>query len=153
MEATLPDGRVRPWEAEFIELWRADIPLEAIADAQQIQLGTVKSRAHLLQQEGKIIPRRPGRRRRARPEDAPAPATPAPRVSPAPTAPPAPHVAPAPPAPERKDIQQWTVRLSKALIEHIKRVAYERRVNPSELVERWLWEKAREKPGETVDRA
>jgi hypothetical protein len=36
---------------------------------------------------------------------------------------------------ERKDIQPWTVRLSKALIEHLKVVAYERRMPPSQLVE------------------
>jgi hypothetical protein len=47
----------------------------------------------------------------------------------------APHTAPAPPAAERKDIQQWTVRLSKALIEHLKAVAYERRIPQSQLVE------------------
>jgi hypothetical protein len=58
------------------------------------------------------------------------PATPAP-----PTAP----VDPAPPAAERKDIQQWTVRLSKALIEHLKAVAYERRIPPSQLVEELVW--------------
>jgi hypothetical protein len=43
------------------------------------------------------------------------------------------------PAPERKDIQQWTVRLSKALVEHLKAEAYERRLNPSALVEELLW--------------
>jgi hypothetical protein len=64
------------------------------------------------------------------------------RVPPALPVPPATPTAPAPPAVERKDIQQWTVRLSKALIEHIKAVAYERRLNPSELVEAWLWKQA-----------
>jgi hypothetical protein len=39
-----------------------------------------------------------------------------------------------PPAVERRDIQQWTVRLSKALIAHLKAVAYERRIPPSPLV-------------------
>jgi hypothetical protein len=56
---------------------------------------------------------------------------------------PAPHAAPATPvspAAERKEIQQWTVRLSKALIEHIKVVAYERRIPPSQLLEDWLWQ-------------
>jgi len=57
---------------------------------------------------------------------------------------------PAPPAAERKDIQQWTVRLSKALIEHIKAVAYEQRLNPSEVVEQWLWEKAHEQSSKEV---
>jgi len=54
----------------------------------------------------------------------------------------------APPAPTRQNVQQWTLRLSKALIEHVKRVAHERRLNPSELVEEWLWQKAHEKPHE-----
>jgi hypothetical protein len=48
---------------------------------------------------------------------------------------PAPPAAPATPAVDRKDIQQWTVRLSKALIERLKAVAYERRIPPSQLVE------------------
>jgi hypothetical protein len=52
---------------------------------------------------------------------------------------PAPPATPAPPAAERKDIQQWTVRLSKALIEHLKAVAYERRIPPSQLVEELVW--------------
>jgi hypothetical protein len=54
------------------------------------------------------------------------------RVPPALPAPPAP---PAPPAAERQAIQQWTVRLSKALIDHLKAVAYERRMPPSQLLE------------------
>jgi hypothetical protein len=66
------------------------------------------------------------------------------RVAPAPPAEPATTAIPAPPAAERKEIQQWTVRLSKALIDHIKAVTYERRLNPSEVVEVWLWEKAHE---------
>ena len=55
---------------------------------------------------------------------------------------PASPTTPAPPAGERKDIQQWTVRLSKALIAHLKDVAYERRIPPSQLVEEWLWQQA-----------
>jgi hypothetical protein len=43
---------------------------------------------------------------------------------------PAPPASPAPPAAEWKEIQQWTVRLSKALIAHLKAVAYERRIPP-----------------------
>jgi hypothetical protein len=46
---------------------------------------------------------------------------------------------PATPAVERKDIQQWTVRLSKAMIEHLKAVGYEQRIPPSQLVEELLW--------------
>jgi hypothetical protein len=61
------------------------------------------------------------------------------RVPPALPAPPAPPATPAPPTAERKDIQQWTVRLSKALIEHLKAVAYERRMPPSQLVEELVW--------------
>jgi hypothetical protein len=52
---------------------------------------------------------------------------------------PAPPATPAPPVAERRDIQQWTVRLSKALIEHLKAVAYERRIPPSQLVEELAW--------------
>jgi hypothetical protein len=62
------------------------------------------------------------------------------RVPPALPAPPAPPAAPVPPAAERKDIQQWTVRLSKALIDHLKAVAYERRIPPSQLVEELVWQ-------------
>jgi hypothetical protein len=64
------------------------------------------------------------------------------RVPPALPAPPVTHATPAPPAAERKDIQQWTVRLSKALIAHVKAVAYERRIPPSQLLEDWLWQQA-----------
>jgi DNA-binding transcriptional MocR family regulator len=53
---------------------------------------------------------------------------------------PAPPATPAPPTAERKEIQQWTVRLSKALIDHLKVVAYERRIPPSQLVEEYLWQ-------------
>jgi hypothetical protein len=53
--------------------------------------------------------------------------------------PPALPAPPATPATERKDIQQWTVRLSKALIDHLKAVAYERRIPPSQLVEELVW--------------
>jgi hypothetical protein len=53
--------------------------------------------------------------------------------------PPALPAPPAPPAAARQDIQQWTVRLSKALIEHIKAVAYARRLPPSQLLEALVW--------------
>jgi hypothetical protein len=46
----------------------------------------------------------------------------------------------APPAPERKEIQQWTVRLSKALIDHLKAVAYERGIHPRQLLEELAWQ-------------
>ena len=52
---------------------------------------------------------------------------------------PATTATPSPPAVERKEIQQWTVRLSKALIQHLKAVAYERRMAPSQLVEELVW--------------
>jgi hypothetical protein len=54
--------------------------------------------------------------------------------------PPALPAPPAPPAAERKEIQQWTVRLSKALIERLKAVAYERRIHPSQLLEELAWQ-------------
>jgi hypothetical protein len=59
-----------------------------------------------------------------------------PRVPPAPPAMPVP---PAPPAAERSHVRQWTLRLSNSLIEHMKAVAYERRIPPSQLVEELLW--------------
>jgi hypothetical protein len=64
------------------------------------------------------------------------PALPAPTAT---TAAPTANVPPAPPAAERKDVQQWTIRLSKALIDHIKAVAYERRMPPSQLIEELVW--------------
>ena len=96
-------------EARFIALWNAGTETAAIAQALGIPVGTVSSRAHVLQLQGKIQPRPRGgpharRVAQARQEHPPAP--------------PAPQVPPATPAAERKDIQQWTVRLSKALIEH-----------------------------------
>jgi hypothetical protein len=60
-------------------------------------------------------------------------------VQPVIPAPPVVPVVPAPPASERKDVQQWTVRLSKALIDHLKAVAYERRIAPSQLLEELVW--------------
>jgi hypothetical protein len=57
----------------------------------------------------------------------------------APPALPASPATPAPSAAERKDIQQWTVRLSKVLIEHLKAISYEQRLAPSQLVEALLW--------------
>jgi hypothetical protein len=179
MEVPLPDA-VRPWEAEFIDMWQANVPLDAIAEAHHIRLGTAKSRAHTLQKEGKITPRARGRHMLSRQERPPVPAPPAPQVAPATPAPPAltfvavpeiqeilsvlkdlqarvvsleqvrvtpaapaPPIAPAPPAtpaPERRDIVQWTVRLSRALIEDLKALAYERRRHPSEIVEQLLKE-------------
>jgi hypothetical protein len=59
--------------------------------------------------------------------------------------PPTPPVGPVPPAAERKDIQQWTIRLSKSLIDYLKDLAYERRIPPSQLIEEWLREKVQEK--------
>jgi hypothetical protein len=71
---------------------------------------------------------------RGRPDDL-ATRAPAPRS----TGQPAPPATPALPTAERKEIQQWTVRLSKALIEHIKAVAYERRIPPSQHLVEWCW--------------
>ena len=72
-----------------------------------------------------------------------APAPPALTVPPAAHGPPAATAVAAPPTPpaaERKDVQQWTIRVSKAWIDYVKRVAYERRLNPSEVVEECLWQ-------------
>jgi predicted DNA binding CopG/RHH family protein len=46
---------------------------------------------------------------------------------------------PTAPAAARKDVQQWTIRLSKALIDHLKAIAYERRIPPSQLIEELVW--------------
>jgi DNA-binding transcriptional MocR family regulator len=120
-------------EATFITLWEQGASYRELAAALGCPLGTVGSRAQALVRQGRITPRPrggayPSRRAQARQEDPPAT--------------PAPPTAPATPAAERKDIQQWTVRLSKALIEHVKAVAYERRISPSQLLEDWLWQQA-----------
>jgi hypothetical protein len=47
----------RAWEPEFIRLWEAGAPQAAIAAALGVPLGTVKTRAHTLQQQGTIQPR------------------------------------------------------------------------------------------------
>jgi cell division septation protein DedD len=148
---------MRDWEATLIDLWQQSLEIAAIAQRLGVPYGTIQSRAHRLQREGKIQPRGrggayPRRRALARQAETPAPpvpptapaapALPAPPVTPATPTTHAPPVVPAPPAPERKEIQQWTIRLSKALIEHLKAVAYERRMHPSELVEDWLWQQA-----------
>jgi hypothetical protein len=44
----------RAWEPEFIRLWERGATQAAIAEALGIPVGTVKSRAHTLQQQGKI---------------------------------------------------------------------------------------------------
>jgi hypothetical protein len=44
-------------EARFIELWNAGTETAAIAQALGIPVGTVSSRAHVLQLQGKIQPR------------------------------------------------------------------------------------------------
>jgi hypothetical protein len=75
------------------------------------------------------------------------PALPAPPATPAAPVPPVPPTTPAAPAAERKDVQQWTIRLSKALIDHIKAVAYERRMPPSQLLEEWCWRQAHDEEG------
>jgi hypothetical protein len=45
---------VRPWEAAFIRLWERGATHTAIAQALGCPVGTVKSRSHTLQQQGKI---------------------------------------------------------------------------------------------------
>jgi DNA-binding IclR family transcriptional regulator len=47
----------RAWEADFIRLWEAGASQAEMAQALGIPLGTVKSRAHTLQQQGRIQPR------------------------------------------------------------------------------------------------
>jgi DNA-binding transcriptional MocR family regulator len=137
----------RSWEAEFMELWRAGVETAAIAQALGIPRGTVASRAHALRRQGKIQARPKGGsypRQQAQGRQAGTPAPPAPQVPPATPAAPAP---PAPPAADRKEVQQWTMRLSKALIEHLKAVAYARRIPPSQLLEEWCWRQAHDDKG------
>jgi transposase len=117
-------------EAHFIALWTEGLEITAIAQHLGIPKGTVQSRAHRLQQRVLIQPRPKGGaypRQKALAQSDGLPTTRAPPV------------APAPPTTERKDIQQWTVRFSKALIEHLKAVRYEQRIPPSQLVEELLW--------------
>jgi transposase len=111
-------------EAEFIALWNQGLEIAEMAQRLGIPKGTVQSRAHRLQQRGLIQPRPKGgayprQKVKARSDGSPAP--------------------PATPAVERKDIQQWTVRLSKALIAHLNAVAYERRIHPSQLLDELAW--------------
>jgi hypothetical protein len=92
-------------EALLIELWNQGLESTEIAQRLGIPKGTVQSQAHRLQQRGLIQPRPrggayPSQPALARQERAPA-------------------QAPAP-APARVHIEQWTVRLSTALIERIK---------------------------------
>ena len=50
----MPAPSARSWEAEFIQLWQAGASHVDIAHALGCPVGTVKSRAHTLQQQGKI---------------------------------------------------------------------------------------------------
>ena len=50
----MPAPSLRPWEPEFIRLWESGATQAAIAEVLGIPQGTVKSRAHRLQQQGKI---------------------------------------------------------------------------------------------------
>ena len=50
----MPAPSPRPWEPEFIRLWERGATQAAIAQALGCPVGTVKSRAHRLQQQGKI---------------------------------------------------------------------------------------------------
>jgi DNA-binding transcriptional MocR family regulator len=111
-------------EAEFIALWNAGTEIAAMAQRLGIPKGTVQSRAHRLQQRGLIQPRPrggayPSQRALARQERAPA-------------------QAPAP-APARVNIEQWTVRLSTALIERINAEAVAAQKPPSHILEELAW--------------
>jgi hypothetical protein len=84
----------------------------------------MQSRAHRLQARGLIRPRPKGgtyprQKALARSDGSPA--------------------FPAPPVAERKDIQPWTVRLSKALIERIKAEAVATQKPPSHILEELAW--------------
>jgi Winged helix-turn-helix DNA-binding len=86
-------------EARFITLWNTGTEQAEISRQLGIPRGTVSSRASTLARQGKIQPRPKGgayprRTAQGQQEDSPAPA--------------------------RVDIEPWTVRLSKALIERMK---------------------------------
>jgi DNA-binding transcriptional MocR family regulator len=111
-------------ETEFIALWNAGTEIAALAQRLSIPKGTVQSRAHRLQQRVLIQPRPrggayPSQPALARQERAPA-------------------QAPAP-APARVHIEQWTVRLSTALIERIKAEAVAAQKPPSPILEELAW--------------
>jgi hypothetical protein len=53
-------------EARFIQLWQAGVETSGIAQALGIPVGTVSSRAHTLQLQGKIAPRSRGGAQRRR---------------------------------------------------------------------------------------
>jgi DNA-binding transcriptional MocR family regulator len=109
-------------EAEFIALWNEGLEIAVMAQRLDIPKGTVQSRPHRLQQQGKIQPRPrggvyPSQRALARQERAPTQA----------------------PAPARVNIEQWTVHLSKALIERIKAEAVAAQKPPSPILEELAW--------------
>jgi DNA-binding transcriptional MocR family regulator len=58
----MPAPSPRAWEPEFIRLWERGATQAAIAEALGVPQGTVKSRAHRLQQQGKIQARPRGSR-------------------------------------------------------------------------------------------
>jgi transposase len=164
------------WQPEFIALWQQGLEIREIAQRLGVPYGTVQSRAHRLQHQGKIQPRGRGgayprqralaRQEQTEPPTRADPHLPAPtRESPAMTFiavaevqeilstlkrldarvealehtrtdPPSPtHEAPRIPAPTRAGVQQWTVRLSGALIEILKAEAEKERLQPSHSLE------------------
>jgi DNA-binding transcriptional MocR family regulator len=83
---------MRDWQPEFIALWQQGLEIREIAQRLGLPYGTVQSRAHRLQHQGKIQPRGRGGaypRQRALARQASAPAPQVPPTSPAPPAPPA----------------------------------------------------------------
>jgi hypothetical protein len=51
---------MRDWESTFIDLWQQGLEITEIAQRLGVPKGTVQSRAHRLQQQGKIHPRARG---------------------------------------------------------------------------------------------
>jgi transposase len=51
---------MRDWQPEFIALWQQGLAIREIAQRLGVPYGTVQSRAHRLQQQGKIQPRARG---------------------------------------------------------------------------------------------
>jgi DNA-binding transcriptional MocR family regulator len=127
---------VRAWEPEFIRLWQAGATQAQIAQALGIPQGTVKSRAHRLQQQGKI-------QARPRGGDEPSRSPGAHHPGPTPERPPSTvHPATVDPATwemrQLKHSERWTIYVPRTMREEIKRRAEARKQNPSILVQEAL---------------
>jgi DNA-binding transcriptional MocR family regulator len=122
------------WEPEFIRLWQQGLETAAIAQALGIPVGTVSSRAHVLQLQGKIQRRPRGGAQRQ-------------RVAQARQAVERPPSTVHPDTWELKQLKhavRWTIYVPQAVREELQRRAAARGQHPSLLVQealaRWLAE-------------